>query len=429
MADVVKRFFVVGLCLLILGSFQVVLWIAYPKVGGLKHLKKSSGNDPALIQGQKTILLYTSFFRFENWDLEEGNGAFQKLECQVQDCFLTNDRSLFENISKFDSVLFHLGNLDEIDHEDFYAKRAPHQKFVMFYLETPFSLPSNFWDAKLKKFFNWTMTYRTDSDVFSPYGSVRPKQEILDPEALQRHFDPDKLPANLRMAAERPGLVLWFVSNCHSNSLRETYVLELQKFIQVDIFGSCGRPGCQRGSDCDKDAFRKYKFYLSFENALCSDYVTEKLFSALSKDIVPIVLGGADYAEIVPPHSVINAKEFPNPQDLADYLLELDDNPDKYLEYFWWKDSYLVSQFNNWKTGFCNLCKKLNEPTQTHQVITNPVHWMYFQEQVEVCLRPDKIPWAALKIGSEEYFKGVVLLGSICFILLFGIVYALFRND
>lgn len=67
-----------------------------------------------------------------------------------------------------------------------------HYRFVMFYLETPFSLPSNVWDVKLKNFFNWTMTYRTDSDVFSPYGFVQPKTDTLDVDALQSIFDPDK---------------------------------------------------------------------------------------------------------------------------------------------------------------------------------------------------------------------------------------------
>lgn len=35
-----------------------------------------------------------------------------------------------------------------------------------------------------------------------------------------------------------------------------------------------------------------FKFYASFENQLCNDHVTEKLFNALSTDIIPIVYGG-----------------------------------------------------------------------------------------------------------------------------------------
>ena len=34
-----------------------------------------------------------------------------------------------------------------------------------------------------------------------------------------------------------------------------------------------------------------YMFYLSFENSLCDDYVTEKLWGWLKRDIVPVVMG------------------------------------------------------------------------------------------------------------------------------------------
>ena len=61
-------------------------------------------------------------------------------------------------------------------------------------------------------------------------------------------------------------------------------------------------------------------FYLSFENSLCEDYVTEKLWAWLRRDIVPVVMGQANYSAIVPPHSVINALDFSEPRDLANYL-------------------------------------------------------------------------------------------------------------
>ena len=73
-------------------------------------------------------------------------------------------------------------------------------------------------------------------------------------------------------------------------------------------------------------------FYLSFENSLCDQYVTEKLWSWLKKDIVPVVMGQADYAAMTPPHSVVNAMDFPEPRDLAAHLLNLGGNS---IENFW----------------------------------------------------------------------------------------------
>jgi alpha-1,3-fucosyltransferase len=83
---------------------------------------------------------------------------------------------------------------------------------------------------------------------------------------------------------------------------------------------------------------RDYYFYLSFENSICVDYVTEKFFNVMTKNIVPVVLGGTDYQNSVgaPPHSLINAyKDYKNPADLARYLQSLIDDPEKYAEYFW----------------------------------------------------------------------------------------------
>ena len=36
-------------------------------------------------------------------------------------------------------------------------------------------------------------------------------------------------------------LVAWIVSNCGDNSGRGSYVKELQRYIDVDIYGGCGK--------------------------------------------------------------------------------------------------------------------------------------------------------------------------------------------
>ena len=120
--------------------------------------------------------------------------------------------------------------------------------------------------------------------------------------------------------------IAWIVSHCHTSSDREGYVRELQKHISVDIYGHCGNHECPDG-DCLKYISENYKFYLSFENSLCKDYVTEKFFKAMSYDILPIVYGGAKYEEIAPPNSYINVlPNYENPEDLANYLKYLINN-------------------------------------------------------------------------------------------------------
>ena len=118
---------------------------------------------------------------------------------------------------------------------------------------------------------------------------------------------------------------------------------------------------------------KEYFFYLSFENSLCKDYITEKFFNAYQRNIIPIILGGAldgttnssDYVEGLgtPPHSFIDARQYPNPKDLAQYLNKLYASPDQYAEYFWWKRHYKVSFEPTQVTTktYCDICERLHK--------------------------------------------------------------------
>ena len=65
-----------------------------------------------------------------------------------------------------------------------------------------------------------------------------------------------------------------------------------------------------------------------------SDYVTEKFFIPMSYDILPVVLGGANYSQIAPPKSYIDTKDFSSPEELAGHLKYLVENQVAYQEYF-----------------------------------------------------------------------------------------------
>ena len=68
-------------------------------------------------------------------------------------------------------------------------------------------------------------------------------------------------------------------------------VIYVRTIFQVSTYGGCGSP-------CDDECFRRakieHKFYLSFENSICEDYVSEKFFNALHDGLVPVYMGKAE---------------------------------------------------------------------------------------------------------------------------------------
>lgn len=155
-------------------------------------------------------------------------------------------------------------------------------------------------------------------------------------------------------------------------------VKKMQTLINVDIYGRCGPLTCEQ-PECENLLETTYMFYLSFENQLCKDYASEKLFRALEYGAVPIVFNGVeDMTTQAPPHSYINVNDFDTVEDLVSYLTYLIDNPKEYIKYFWWTKYYRVRTYYNEFYTWCSLCEKLNDPVFMSQKHTYPSikEWM-----------------------------------------------------
>ena len=138
---------------------------------------------------------------------------------------------------------------------------------------------------------------------------------------------------------------------------------ELKLHLDITIFGKCVGEGINKtgGSKFFSDLLKTHKFYLAFENSLCTDYITEKVFDRMANNVLPIVLGGADYTAHLPPHSYINVKDYSSPKKLAKYLHKLDKNDTLYNEYFAWKKNYSCLIGTPRASAKCQLCRMLNE--------------------------------------------------------------------
>ena len=79
-----------------------------------------------------------------------------------------------DSINEFDAIIFFIEHMmgGNIPPPNQYHRKSS-QRYVMFLMEGP--LNEWFPFEKYKNFFNWTMTYRRDSDFYTPYGWIAPK--------------------------------------------------------------------------------------------------------------------------------------------------------------------------------------------------------------------------------------------------------------
>lgn len=314
-----------------------------------------------------------------------------KGQCPVKSCLFTTDMSLLQDS---DVIVLHFDTL-----EDYPVNRQPHQRFVFYHFESPDNTASNLMNDPYFRYnyFNWTMTYRRDSDVFlrDYYGSLIAKNSLKNNTRQARynyrnvtnslttitgHVDvSENIPGSELVKSQsdlaalirgKNKMVTWFVGHCTTPIRREEYVRQLSQHVAVDIFGNCTK---ECPYPCDDMLRAEYKFYLAFENSWCPDYVTEKFIRPFVYDAVPVFLGGADYSHFAPPHSYINARDFESPKALADYLMLLDKSDSLYAKYFDWKKDYYVSVPDFY--GWCELCRMAHDSTLPRKVYHDIKRW------------------------------------------------------
>ncbi|XP_041360456.1 alpha-(1,3)-fucosyltransferase C-like [Gigantopelta aegis] len=297
------------------------------------------------------------------WDLI----AAKELRSCSANCTLVTSGN---NLNDFDAVIFYGVGYPR----DSPPRKTPGQVWIYFIRETPYySKDSKFNRAEWRNKINWTMTYRSDSDIWYPYGRIlkREKPKQLDFQGVTKN---------------KTKLAAWFVSHCRTPGERHKYVEEIQKTISVDIYGRCGNKKCDnnKAQQCLQMLSRDYKFYISFENSFCYDYITEKALLYMGADIVPVVRGGANYSKFLPPNSFINTADFKSPKLLAEYLLYLDKNHTAYVEYLQWKNHYYSETE---RVPICELCTKLSNATAYANVYKDIYSWWH----KDTCKRPNDL--------------------------------------
>ncbi|CAK8682982.1 unnamed protein product [Clavelina lepadiformis] len=346
-------------------------------------------------------------------------------------CNITTDRSRYEEA---DAVVFQMKTTTAGDLPD-PRKRKSNQVFVWFTRETPWT-SRYFYYKKLTEFdgyFNWTMTYRLDSDVkavmmpFEVRSFFDNMQEKLQGQAAnyfragfnsltspykceKNRLTEDDLRFNL---ARKKFLAAWAANNRDLTAGAKERFSIVQQLVQsglkLDIFGKSGKKPKFMNSKQFYDTMSEFKFYFAFENGYhCQEYITEKVwFNSFYLGSVPIVWGPTktDASRMLPPNSYIYYEDFSDPMELINYLKYLDQNDTAYLEYFAWRlvtpcyyplhkvndqkiGTSIFQHVSSWLNGFCELSKLIREGVhrRTSKSISSLKDLWYGRERNE-CLK------------------------------------------
>lgn len=306
-----------------------------------------------------------------SFSFQEGYEPFEN--CKIKNCFATSNRSLLP-VEEFDAILFYAPIYTKQD--GIPSTRKLSQRYVYVNMEPPIPQDRARVHFAAKKFYNWTMTYRLDSDIYKANGYVIAKKT--------KYKMPD---ANFLKSRKKS--VAWLASDCGKNDTRKKFVKKLNKYIPVDVYGSCGNMTCPETGNCYGMLEKNYKFLLSLERFYCRDYTSDALLNAMEKNLIPIVYGGGNYVKVAPPHSYINVENFKNPERLGNYLKYLEEDVNSYMLFFQWKKGYKIHKTGD--SAACRLCKMLNdkkEPTKTYENID--VWW--FGINNSMCRAEDHVP-------------------------------------
>lgn len=116
---------------------------------------------------------------------------------------------------------------------------------------------------------------------------------------------------------------------------------QLNKYKKVDSGGrflnNIGQPVPNK-----LDFIKDYKFTIAFENSSYPGYTTEKIFEPMLVNSLPIYWGNPLVNKDFNTKSFINYYDINNLDDLIEFVIEIDQNDDKYMKFFeepWFVDN------------------------------------------------------------------------------------------
>jgi len=247
-------------------------------------------------------------------------------------CFFTNDRS-FRHHPMVKTIFFYGTDFKTYDVP---IPRKQGEDWALLHEESPKNNPI-FTHFDLIRHFNHTSSFKRQSH----FPLTTQYLESIDYLTQSKYLV--SIEEKNRLQKEGLAPVAYVQSGCDTPSMRDQYVSELMKFIPVDSYGTCLNnkelPSDIQGSDnFESEKFLRflaqYKFVIAFENAICDDYVTEKLWRTLAIGSIPIYMGAPNVQSLLPnDKSAILVQDYASPAELATHIKKINSNDSEYGTY------------------------------------------------------------------------------------------------
>ncbi|XP_077289231.1 4-galactosyl-N-acetylglucosaminide 3-alpha-L-fucosyltransferase FUT6-like [Arctopsyche grandis] len=302
-------------------------------------------------------------------------------ECAVNNCKLSYNDT---NLKDFDAVVFLLHRIKSVYQLPGPEERSKNQRWIFLTDESPWHTflysRSNKWQD-YNGVFNWSMSYRMESDIPVPYGRIVPLNYGLESTTPLLDLVPNGY------KKRRDVLVAIMLSNGGGHNNRMAFIKELQKYIKVDVYGGRGttlKHACPGHFKTDCAKLNNYMFYLAFENSDCDEYMTEKLYwNAYSKGAIPIIMGATknNCKMLLPVNSYFHVDEYAWPIDVARHLQYLNKTWNENIyKFHQWRRHFSVANehgyFGSKSLHYCRICEALNYNDQKPKVSSDLTHFL-----------------------------------------------------
>jgi len=284
------------------------------------------------MSGKKMMLLY---------NLKPAFDLSLKIADVPNDWVITTDRRFLQQA---DVVVFYLPTLQQELESD--LNKLEKQIWVGWNMEAKINYQSKFGEL-----FDIWMSYGKDSNLIYPFY----KYEYLDIFTQKFLINPKQNKTLIVL----PSLI--------SEKKYLNYLEKLMKHIEFDKYFD---NQIQLGK---RETYSKYKFVIAFENAIETDYVTEKFYDPLLAGTVPIYLGAPNIEDFAPgDNCFVDVRKFKTAKALANFIKACYEDEQLYAKFLEWRNQPLRQSFlqkleEQKEHPIVRLCRKVDEMKNTIQ--------------------------------------------------------------